>query len=103
MTADYIYTHDYTYDFLVCFFLPEIYDPFFRQDYAAEIEEDERLAYSRYIAALLPYEKDYDQIIQYLYDKEGAIAASSFLLVTTGRIILKKSKDRNNQCSNRYQ
>ena len=80
MTAEYIYAHDYTYDYLVLYFLPEIYDPFFRQDYAAEIEEDERLAYSRYIAALLPYEKHYDQIIQYLYDKEDAIAASSFFI-----------------------
>ena len=80
MTAEYIYAHDYTYDFLVLYFLPEIFDPFFREDYAAEIDEDERLAYSRYIAALLPYEKDYDQIIQCLYDKEDAIAASSLFI-----------------------
>jgi len=57
MDADYIYTHDYAYDYLVLYFLPEIFDPFFREDYAAEIEEDERLAYSRYIAALLPMKR----------------------------------------------
>ena len=80
MPADYIYTHDYTYDYLVLYFLPEIYDPFFRQDAAAEIEENERLAYSHYVAALLPYEKNHDQLIQFLYDKEDAIAASSFFI-----------------------
>jgi len=80
MDTEFIYTHNYTYDFLVFFFLPEIYDPFFPQDYAVEIEENERLAYSRYFAALLPYEKDYDQIVQKLYDKEDALAASSFFI-----------------------
>lgn len=54
LTADYIYTHDRVYNFLAQYFLLELSDPCFRENSAAEIEEDDRLAFSRYIAALLP-------------------------------------------------
>ena len=61
MTADYIYTHDHAYNFLVSYFLPELSETEFRPDAAAG---DERFPVSQYMAALLPYEPHYNEIIR---------------------------------------
>ena len=61
MTADYIYTHDHAYNFLVYYFLAELSETKFRPDAAAE---DERFPISQYMAALLPYESNYSEIIR---------------------------------------
>ena len=61
MTADHIYTHDHAYNFLVYYFLPELSETEFRPDAAAG---DERFPISQYMAALLPYEPHYDEIIR---------------------------------------
>ena len=60
MTADYIYSHDHAYNYLVSYFLPELSETEFRPDAAAA---DERFPVSQYMAALLPYEPHYDEII----------------------------------------
>lgn len=74
MNADYIYTHDHAYNFLVQYFLQELSDPIFRQDAAHEIEQDERMAYCRHMAAWLPYEPHYEEILKNLTtNEEGAI------------------------------
>jgi len=61
MTTDYIYTHDHAYNFLVYYFLPELSETEFRPDAAAG---DERFPISQYMAALLPYEPHYSEIIR---------------------------------------
>ena len=61
MTANYIHTHDHAYNFLVSYFLPELSETEFRPDAAAG---DERFPVSQYMAALLPYEPDYTEIIR---------------------------------------
>jgi len=61
MTADYICTHDYAYNFLVYYFLPELSETEFDPDVAAE---DERFPISQYMAALLPYESNSSEIIR---------------------------------------
>lgn len=50
MTADYIYTHDHDYNFLVYYFLPELSETEFDPTAAAE---DERFSISQYLAELL--------------------------------------------------
>ena len=59
MTANYIYSHDHAYNFLVSYFLPELSETEFRPDAAAG---DERFPVSQYMAALLPYEPHYIEI-----------------------------------------
>ena len=61
MTADYIYSHDHTYNFLVYYFLPELSETEFDPDSAAG---DERFPISQYLAALLPYDSHYSEIIR---------------------------------------
>ena len=61
MTADYIYSHDYAYNYLVSYFLPELSETEFKPEVAAE---DERFSISQYMAALLPYEPHYSEIIR---------------------------------------
>jgi len=61
MTANYIYFHDHAYNFLVSYFLPELSETEFRPDAAAG---DERFPISQYLAALLPYESHYNEIIR---------------------------------------
>lgn len=70
MTADYIYTHDHAYNFLIYYFLPELSDPIFRKDFVQEIEQHERMTYCRYMAAWLPYEPHYEEILKILTMKE---------------------------------
>lgn len=83
ITTDYIYTHDHTYTFLVSYFLPDLSDPIFRREHAADIQKDERLAYCRHMAAWLPYEPHHEQIIQHIINNEedAANASSHFLLL----------------------
>ncbi len=80
MTAEYINAHEPIYSYLVSYFLPDLSDPYFRQDAALEIELDERMTYCRYMAAWLPYEPHYTEILnriagatQCTNDKEDAI------------------------------
>ena len=61
MTAEYIHSHDHAYNFLVYYFLPELSETEFRPDAAAE---DEHFPISQYLAALLPYEPHYSEIIR---------------------------------------
>ena len=61
MTADYIYSHDHAYNFLVSYFLPELSETEFRPDAAAG---DERFPISQYLAALLSYDPHYSEIIR---------------------------------------
>lgn len=63
MTPEYINTHESIYNYLFSHFLPELSDPYFRQDAAREIGQDERMTYCRYMAAWLPHEPHYDQIL----------------------------------------
>lgn len=77
MTADYIYSHDHAYNFLVYYFLPELSETEFRPDAAVR---DERFSISQYMATLLLYEPNYNDIIQQIYDKEDAFTASSFIM-----------------------
>ena len=67
MTADYIYTHEHAYNFLVYYFLPELSETEFRPDAAAE---DERFPVSQYMTALLPYEPHYDEIIKHIHSMQ---------------------------------
>ena len=69
MTADYIHSHDHAYNFLVYYFLPELSETEFRPDAA---REDERFSVSQYMATLLLYEANYNDIIRRIYDKEDA-------------------------------
>ena len=61
MTADYIYTHDHAYNFLVYYFLAELSETEFNPAAAAG---DERFSISQYMAGLLPYEPHYSEIIR---------------------------------------
>ena len=66
ITPEYICTHDSIYGYLLRYFLPELSDPLFRQDAAQEIEQDERMTYCRYMAAWLPYQPHYQEILNQL-------------------------------------
>jgi len=79
MTPEYINAHEPIYSYLLSYFLPDLSDPYFRQDAAHEIEQDERMTYCRYMAALLPHEPHYEEILnqiagaaQCANDKEDA-------------------------------
>lgn len=81
MTPEYINSHEPIYSYLICYFLPDLSDPYFRQNAAQEIEQDERMTYCRYMAAWLPQEPHYNEILkriagaaQYANDKEDAAA-----------------------------
>ena len=61
MDAGYINANEHAYDFLVYYFLPELSETEFRPDAA---EGDERFFASQYMAAVLPYEPHYTEIIR---------------------------------------
>ena len=68
------------YNYLFSYFLPDLSDPCFRQDAAQEIEQDERMTYCRYMAAWLPHEPYYHEILKQIAgaaqranDKEDAV------------------------------
>lgn len=66
MTAEYIHSHEPIYSYLLSYFLPDLSDPYFRQDAAHEIEQDERMTYCCYMAAWLPHELYYNEILNKL-------------------------------------
>ena len=83
ISAEYINAHEPVYRYLISYFLPELSDPHFRQDAAQEIEQDERTTYCRYMAAWLPHETHYEEILsriadaaQRVNDKEDAAETS---------------------------
>ena len=86
MTAEYLNAHEPIYSYLIHYFLPDLSDPHFRQDAAPEIEQDERMTYCRYMAAWLPHEPHYEEILnqiagaaQCANDKEDAAEHPLFL------------------------
>ena len=66
ITAECINTHEPVYNYLLSYFLPDLADPHFQQDAAQEIEQDELMTYCRYMAAWLPHEPHYNQILNKL-------------------------------------
>ena len=64
MTPEYINAHESIYNYLLRYFLPDLSDPYFRQAAAQEIEQDERMAYCRYMTAWLPHESHYEEILK---------------------------------------
>ena len=86
MTAEYIYTHESIYKYLLSYFLPDLSDHYFRQVAAQEIEQDERMTYCRYMAAWLPHEPYYKEILRNLKSlsiersTRQQASASSYLL-----------------------
>ena len=83
MTPEYINSHEPIYNYLLSYFLPDLSDPYFRQDTAHEIEQDERMTYCRYMAAWLPHEPYYDRILNKLnsLSTEEALANRQVLLL----------------------
>ena len=79
MTPEYINAHESVYNYLLRYFLPDLSNPHFRQDAAQEIEQDERMTYCRYMAAWLPHEPRYDQILNKL--KQLCESSQSCLLI----------------------
>ena len=86
MTPEYINAHEPIYNSLIHYFLPDLSDPYFRQDAAQEIEQDERMTYCRYMAAWLPNEPHYNEILKQIAgaaqcanDKEDAAEHPLFL------------------------
>ncbi len=66
MTPEYINAHEHIYSYLLRYFLPDLSDTYFRQEAAQEIKQDERMTYCRYMAAWLPHEPHYSQILKQL-------------------------------------
>ncbi len=64
MTLEYISAHEPIYSYLLSYFLPDLSDPYFRQDAAHEIEQDERMTYCRYMAAWLPHEPHREEVLK---------------------------------------
>ncbi len=64
MTPEYINAHESIYNYLLRYFLPDLSDPYFCQAAAQEIEQDERMAYCRYMVAWLPHESHYEEILK---------------------------------------
>ena len=90
MTAEYINAHESIYNYLIRYFLPDLSDPYFRQDATQEIEQDERMAYCRCMAAWLPHEPHYAEILkriagaaQRANDKEDAVDETDILFSYT--------------------
>jgi len=91
MIPEYINSHESVYSYLLSYFLPDLSDPYFRQDAAQEIEQNERMTYCRYMAAWLPHEPHYEEILnriagaaQCANDKEDAVKMSDdscFLII----------------------
>lgn len=74
MTTEYINSHESIYNYLIQYFLPDLSDPYFRPDAAQEIEQDERMTYCRYMAAWLPNEPYYVEIIHHIHSLQKAVA-----------------------------
>ena len=90
MTPEYINAHEHIYSYLISYFLPELSDPYFRQDAAQEIEQDERMTYCCCMAAWLPHEPHYNEILkriagaaQCVNDKEDAVDETDILFSYT--------------------
>ena len=90
MKPKYINSHEPIYNYLLRYFLPDLSDPHFRQDAAHEIEQDERMTYCRYMAAWLPHEPHYAEILnliadaaQRANDKEDAVDETDILFSHT--------------------
>ena len=66
MTPEYINSDEPIYNYLLRYFLPDLSDPYFRQAVTQEIEQDERMTYCRYMAAWLPHESHYNEILNKL-------------------------------------
>ena len=66
MTPEYINSHAPIYNNLLRYYLPDLSDPYFRQAVTQEIEQDERMTYCRYMAAWLPHESHYNEILNKL-------------------------------------
>lgn len=64
MSPEYINAHEPIYSYLLSYFLPDLSDPYLRQAAEQEIEQDKRMTYCRYMAAWLPYEPHYDEILK---------------------------------------
>ena len=86
MTPEYINAHEPIYSYLLSYFLPDLSVPYFRQDAAHEIEQDERMTYCRYMAAWLSHEQHYNEILKQIAgaaqcanDKEDAVEHPLFL------------------------
>ena len=72
MTPEYINAYEPIYSYLFSYFLPDLSDPYFRQDAAHEIEQDERMTYCRYMAAWLPHELHYNEILNRIAAQHSA-------------------------------
>ena len=72
MTPEYINAHESVYNYLLRYFLPDLSNPHFRQDAAQEIEQDERMTYCRYMAAWLPHEPHYEEILNRIAAQHSA-------------------------------
>jgi hypothetical protein len=72
MTPEYINAHEPIYSYLLSYFLPDLSDPYFRQVAAQEIEQDERMTYCRYMAAWLPHEPHYEEILNRIAAQHSA-------------------------------
>ena len=79
ITPEYINAHDPIYNYLLSYFLPDLSDPYFQQDAAQEIEQNERMTYCRYMAAWLPHEPHYNEILNKL--KQLCESSQSCLLI----------------------
>ena len=66
MTPEYINSHEPIYNYLLRYFLTDHSDPYFRQAVTQELEQDERMTYCRYMAAWLPHESHYNEILNKL-------------------------------------
>ncbi len=66
MKHEYINSHEPIYNYLLRYFLPDLSNPHFRQDAAQEIEQNERMTHCRYMAAWLPHESHYNEILNKL-------------------------------------
>ena len=66
MTPEYINSHEPIYNYLLRYFLPDLSAPYFPQAVTQELEQDERMTYCRYMAAWLPPESHYNEILNKL-------------------------------------
>ena len=68
------YANDNVFTFLVYYYLDQISDPCFEIELANDIKlsHDERLSLCQHMAAWLPYEKHYEEILQHISELIGA-------------------------------
>ena len=70
MRPEEIYVNDAVYSFLICYYLEELSNPYLTEEISSI--QNQRWSQCEQMAAWLPHEKNYEKILQKIYEIAGA-------------------------------